>query len=288
MPELPEVQKTVNGLKKVLPGLKIEGVWTDLAVRKPALRHFDSTLKNINFYRRFCKEVIGQKITKVERRAKNILIFLPTGKIILIHMKMTGNLLYGHYTRGDKFIHAVFDLSNNKQLALRDVRKFGKITLLDQIGLKKLAFGPEPLDKNFQFSDFESQLMKKSKGRIKTVLMDQSIIAGVGNIYSDEILWRAGVHPEAMVANIPDVKLKLIFRALKETLRKGIDFGGDSTSDYRNIYDREGKFQLHHKAYQRAGEKCAKIGCKGIIIRKIIGGRSAHFCPEHQKIKWTH
>ncbi|KKR43196.1 MAG: Formamidopyrimidine-DNA glycosylase [Parcubacteria group bacterium GW2011_GWF1_40_6] len=113
--------------------------------------------------------------------------------------------------------------------------------------------------------------------------MDQSVIAGIGNIYSDEILWRTGVHPERKVSSLKGTEIKLIFKAIKETLTKGIDFGGDSMSDYRNIHGLPGKFQLHHEVYRRTGEKCNKRSCAGIIKRKIVNGRSAHFCSVHQK-----
>jgi len=112
--------------------------------------------------------------------------------------------------------------------------------------------------------------------------MDQSIIAGIGNIYSDEILWRAGVHPERKISKLKNNEIKLIFQAIKETLTKGIDFGGDSMSDYRNIHGLPGKFQLHHKAYRRTGERCRKKNCKGFILRKVVNGRSSHFCSIHQ------
>ena len=114
--------------------------------------------------------------------------------------------------------------------------------------------------------------------------MDQSIIAGIGNIYSDEILWRAGVHPSSQVKKIPEKNLKLMFTAMRETLKKGIDFGGDSMSDYRNIKGERGKFQNYHHAYQRTDKACDKPGCRGVIKRMVIGARSAHFCPIHQKL----
>ena len=113
--------------------------------------------------------------------------------------------------------------------------------------------------------------------------MDQAIIAGIGNIYSDEILWRAGIHPERKVSKVAESELKLMFKAIKETLTKGIDFGGDSMSDYRNIEGLPGKFQMHHETYRRTGERCRKKNCKGIIQRKMINGRSAHFCSIHQR-----
>ena len=139
------------------------------------------------------------------------------------------------------------------------------------------------MDKKFTLEKLKECLNKKPNGKIKTILMDQSIIAGIGNIYSDEMLWRAKVNPEQKISKLKDKEIKLMFKAMKEILAKGINFGGDSMSDYRNIHGLPGKFQLHHEAYQRTGEKCRKKGCKGIIKRKVINGRSAHFCSFHQK-----
>jgi formamidopyrimidine-DNA glycosylase len=201
-------------------------------------------------------------------------------------MKLTGYLFYGTNPK-IKFAHVVFTLSNKHFLVFSDARKFGKITLLntkvahDSKHLNNI--GPEPLDKSFDLKKLKECLNKKPNGKIKTVLLDQSIIAGIGNIYSDEILWRANVHPERKVSTLKEKEIELIFKAMKETLKKGIDFGGDSMSDYLNIYGKPGKFQLHHQAYQRTGEKCRKKSCPGTIKRKVINGRSAHFCSVHQK-----
>ncbi len=206
---------------------------------------------------------------------------------------MTGCLFYGK-GKWDKFVHAIFYLldpsttlgAGKKQLAFSDVRKFGKITLLntkeayESKHLKNL--GPEPLEKQFTINNFKLRIKTKPNTKIKTVLLDQTIIAGIGNIYSDEILWQAGIHPKRKVSQITEPELKKIFRAMKTTLQKGIDFGGDSNSDYLNIYGLPGKFQLHHNAYQRAGEKCRKYGCGGVIMREVINSRSAHFCSRHQ------
>lgn len=304
MPELPEVETTTNGLRKTIVGLTIKDVWTDLSTKDKRQKE---AIANPKFFTIFKKEIINKKILSVERRAKNILINISGNKTILVHLKMTGHLLYGKYklTKNkwipgetgplhdpyNRFVHVVFSLSNGKHLAFSDARKFGKITLLDTNtahDTKHLNnIGPEPLDKNFTFEVLKERLNKKPNGKIKTVLMDQSIIAGIGNIYSDEILWRAGVHPETQVSTLlrqgsARQKIELIFRAIKETLAKGIDFGGDSMSDYRNIHGLPGKFQLHHEAYRRTGEKCRKSNCKGIIKRKVVNGRSAHFCSLHQ------
>ena len=114
--------------------------------------------------------------------------------------------------------------------------------------------------------------------------MDPYVIAGIGNIYSDEVLWQSSVHPLSTVSKVPDKNLKEMFKATKELLKKGIDFGGDSMSDYRNIDGERGKFQGEHRAYQLKGKPCSKRGCKGTITRIVAGARGAHFCPVHQTL----
>ena len=314
MPELPEVETTVRGLRSIVVGKKILDVWTDLATKD---KRQSGNIANPKFFPKFRKEIKNKKILSVERRAKNILINLSGNRTILIHMKMTGHLLYGAYSKlkakggklkvvekweprdkgplqdpYNRFLHVVFTLSNGKHLAFSDARKFGKITLIDRKtahDTKHLNnIGPEPLDKKFTLEKFKKALAKRPNGKIKSVLMDQSVIAGIGNIYSDEVLWRAGVRPERRVATLlrqgsVGREIKRIFKAMKTVLSKGIDFGGDSMSDYRNLLGRPGKFQEHHKVYQLTGEKCQKRGCRGIIKRMMINGRSAHFCSAHQK-----
>ena len=215
---------------------------------------------------------------------------------------MTGHLLYGKYSFKDskwvaqedgllkdpfnQFIHFTLSLSNGKTLAFSDMRKFAKVTLFEtdkkesHIDLKHL--GPEPLS-HLTHTLLTTQLSKKPRGLIKTVLMDQSVVAGVGNIYSDEILWMSGIHPERRVETLTNSEIKKIFNAMIEVLETGIELGGDSMSDYRNIYGERGGFQNSHKAYRRTKQACLKKGCDGVIERKIIGGRSAHFCNIHQK-----
>ena len=283
MPELPEVETTVDGLNKTVKGLKIIGVWTEYHNVSQVKK---DDIKNPKFFLYFRKMVKGQKILKANRRAKNILIHLENGYTILAHMKMTGYFIYNP-PRETRYLRLVFNLSNGQQLGFSDLRKFAKITLIKTVELAQSAhlihLGPEPLDKNFKIERLKECLSKKPNGKIKTVLMDQSIIAGIGNIYSDEILWRAGVQPERKAADITEREIKLIFQAIKKILAEGINLGGDSMSDYRNIFGLPGQFQLHHKAYRKTGEKCPKPGCQGVIKRKMVGGRSAHFCSAHQK-----
>jgi formamidopyrimidine-DNA glycosylase len=168
------------------------------------------------------------------------------------------------------------------------VRKFAKITLLDSDNIHNSShlkdIGPEPLFKEFTFDKFEQRLQIKPNGKIKQVLMDQSILAGIGNIYADESLWRSGIHPAALVKNIPINIKRFLCKAIKNTLTKGIDLGGDSMQDYRNVLGLKGKFQEHHGVYQKTGMKCDKRGCRGKIIRIVLGGRGTHLCDAHQKM----
>lgn len=288
MPELPEVETTVTGLKKAIVGLTITDTWTDY---KSAFHKGKDSIKDPRFFSYFKKEVVGKKITDVTRRAKNILVHLSCGHTILVHMKMTGHLLYGNYNRKDpfnRFIHFTLTFSNKKTLELSDMRKFAKVTLIPQNeGLTKTKhladIGPEPLAKAFTFQIFKKQLGLRPNGKIKTVLMDQSIIAGIGNIYSDEALWRSGIHPERLVKSTTETELKKLFTEIISVLKKGIDFGGDSMSDYRNIHGERGSFQEKHQAYRKTNSRCTKPKCPGTIRRKVVNGRSAHFCDTHQK-----
>lgn len=292
-------------MRKYLTGLSIIDAWTDYASKFHANK---DNIQNPAFFARFRNEVKGTKITGADRRGKNVLIRLSNGKTILIHMKMTGHVMYGAYEKRangkeswiatepgplrddpfNKFVHFVLALSNGKAMVLSDMRKFAKVTLIDSNrmdeSLHLSTHGPEPLDKKFGVAELKAAVFKKPNGPVKQVLMNHEVISGIGNIYSDEILWRAGVHPLEKIKDISDKKWPVIHKAMKETLKNGIDFGGDSMSDYRNILGERGKFQNRHRAYRRTGEKCSKLGCTGIIKRIKIGGRSGHFCDTHQKL----
>jgi formamidopyrimidine-DNA glycosylase len=321
MPELPEVQTTVNGINAVAKGLTIIDVWTEYNSHH---YHGSDTIKDPKYFTYFKKNIVDRKILNAERRAKNILIHLSGGFTILIHMKMTGHMMLGQYEfnskghgkHGDKwiphanapqalhdpfnrFIRLVFTLSKRKHLVLSDMRKFAKVTLIETKSVRVSAeqsehltgLGPEPLEPTFTFDTFVEQLQLKTNGKIKPTLMDQTIIAGIGNIYADESLWRAGIHPEERVKNLlgktagkNTTKLKSLYKSIRATLLRGIDFGGDSMSDYRDIYGERGKFQEQHGAYQKTGTRCTRPGCTGTILRKVIDGRSSHFCSLHQKI----
>lgn len=283
MPELPEVQTTVNGLNRFVKGLTIKDVWTDyyseFHLGKP-------NIKDPEYFKKFRTAVIGAKILGAARRAKNVLVQLSNAKTILIHMKLTGYLFYGDCQRKEKFVHVIWKLSSGKCLALSDLRKFAKVTLVDTDKIETSSvlkdLGPEPLEKNFTCQKFQECLLKKPNMKIKQALMDQIIVAGIGNIYSDEMLWRAGIHPLQKVAEIPQAKIKKMYGAMRKILHHSIKIGGDSESDYRNILGQRGNFQNETRAYGREGERCSKPKCRGIIKRIKVASRSAHFCPKHQ------
>ena len=281
MPELPEVQTTVNGLNRTVKGKRIVDIRTSYNSSYHAGK---DNINNPKFFALFKRKVKGQKILKAKRRAKNVLIQLSGEHTIIVHMKMTGHFVYDRpnypFTRLD------LKLDNGKHLALSDMRKFTKVTLVKTAELEQSLhlghLGPEPLHKSFQFPQFKTRLLKQPRGRIKQVLMDQNVISGIGNIYSDEILWYADVHPLSHPDRIPDKNLRAMFKATKKLLQKGISLGGDSMSDYRNIKGEKGRFQNYHHSYRKTGSKCDKRNCRGIIKRIVVGARSAHFCPIHQ------
>lgn len=302
MPELPEVQTTVDGINALVKNKVISHVWTDL--NSPSTRFGDS-IKNPKYFTQFKKRLIGKKIVGASRRAKNILINIKNGKeeeTILIHMKMTGHIMYGSYLYDEKknhwyprvgqtaledpfnrFLHLVITFTNGKQLVLSDVRKFAKVTLVESYEKEFAHLGPEPLDEAFDKQTFLKQIARFPNKSIKTSLMDQRLISGIGNIYSDEILHEAKVLPTHSVKQLSADQLFSIYKYIKPVLSKGVKFGGDSTSDYRNIYGEPGKFQGKHAVYRRTGQSCVRKGCTGLIVRKVINGRSAHFCPVCQK-----
>jgi formamidopyrimidine-DNA glycosylase len=300
MPELPEVQTTVNGINETSTGLTITDVWTNYN----SLSHAGKdNIKNPKYFSKFKKEIVGSKILKSIRLGKNVLIELSNGKTILTHMKMTGHFMYGKYILKSKewipeakegpltdpfnrHLRLVFSLSNGNHLAFSDMRKFAKIFVFNTQDIHTLEdvmhLGPDAVSADCTLKVFIEQLKKKPTSKIKLVLLDQSVIAGIGNIYSDEMLWHAGIHPSSIVKNIPEAKFKPLYEAMQDVLQHGLDFGGDSDSDYRNIHGEPGHFQNKHHAYRHTGERCSKRGCTGTIARLQVAGRSWHFCDTHQ------
>jgi len=292
MPELPEVETTVRSLRKQILGKRIKDVWTDAKklVKKP------------ESFSDFGKEIKNRKIESVSRRAKFIFLGLSGNKKLLVHQKMSGHLLVGEWQRNNgewisksggslqndpynQYIHIVFFLDDGTQLALSTLRKFSKVELWDADELEESKqikkLGPEPLPKDFGFESFKRALNKRRSGKIKQVLMDQSVIAGIGNIYANEILWEAKVSPFKNFTKLSEKELKSIFKAIKRVLKKGIELQGASYSDYRKPSGKKGGFQDWGRVYDREGEDCPR--CEGEIKRKKTGGRSVYFCPHCQE-----
>ncbi|MDD5547904.1 MAG: DNA-formamidopyrimidine glycosylase [Candidatus Pacebacteria bacterium] len=288
MPELPEVQTTVNDLNKKIVGRKITGAWFDWGKTiKSPLREFEKNIK-------------GKKILKVERLAKNILIYLSGDFILLVHQKMTGHLLVGKWKiEGKKvipiepkhiisdpqnrFVHLILFLDNGQMLALSDLRKFAKVILGTKNYMENLPelkeLGPDALE--IRFEDFKN-IVGQKHGKIKQILMDQTAISGIGNIYSDEMLWVAKIHPFKPANKLSEKELKNLYSAMKKVLEKALKLRGTSVSDYRDIEGREGKYADVRYVYQREDEKCQRCGT--MIKRVKMGGRSAHYCPKCQKL----
>lgn len=291
MPELPEVETISKYLDKKITGLTIRDFWID----------WKKMIKSPADLNKFKKEIIGRKILKVYRKGKNILIDLSGNKLLLVHQKMTGHLLIGKWKiekgkaesliagpmqeKVNDYIHAIFYLSNGQELALSDLRKFAKIMAGDKDKIENLPdlkkLGPDPLNTSFKFIKF-LKLIKSKRGKIKQVLMDQNIISGIGNIYSDEILWFAKIHPFVRVEELSEKDLKCIYKYTKEVLREGIKLRGTSISDYRDPEGKAGGYDKIRRVYRREGEKCPR--CKTEIKRLKMGGRSAHYCPKCQQM----
>ncbi|MCP6720096.1 MAG: bifunctional DNA-formamidopyrimidine glycosylase/DNA-(apurinic or apyrimidinic site) lyase [Patescibacteria group bacterium] len=312
MPELPEVETIVRGLNRKLKNRIIKDLWTD----------WPKYFKLPKSEKVFKKHVIGKKITKVSRRGKNVLIHLSDDHLLLIHQKISGHLMVGKWIsslrsqrgttrnnaeslpeawRGQKwipnslkgtlmdpmnrFIRLILFLDNGEMLALSDLRRFAKILcgpreiILNLPDLKNL--GPDPSNLKFTYKVFRN-LFENKKGRIKQVLMDQDFISGLGNIYADEVLWLAKIHPLRRVEKLGEAELKTVYRAIKKILRKALILRGASVSDYRDAAGRRGRYDLVRYAYQRENEPCPR--CKTKIKRLKVGGRSAHFCPKCQRL----
>jgi formamidopyrimidine-DNA glycosylase len=291
MPELPEVETTVNGLKTRVLKRTFVDVWSD----------WEKIVKKPKDFKQFKKEIKNKKIEKIWRRAKNIVFDLSDGYSLLVHQKMTGHLLVGNWELLDgkwkpikegplndpynRFLHLIFYIDNGEMMALSDARKFAKVELwqTDELLNSKefINLGPEPLDKSFT-SEKLKEVLKNKKGKIKQVLMDPSVIAGIGNIYSSEILWQAKINPEKSAAKLSDAELKLLYQDIKKILQLGVNLGGESFSDYRKPDGSKGDFDDERKVYKREGQKC--IRCETKIKRIKFGGRSTFFCPSCQKL----
>lgn len=284
MPELPEVETTVNDLSKAVIGKRIIDLWTDTPKRLSVLTKDRVVLNN-------------KKINGVYRKGKNIILNLSGGIKVLIHQKIAGHILFGEwlFKKGkwipesepliekiNSYIHFVITLNNGKMIAISDPRKFAKMEIWDGEELnRKLSvdIGPDPME--VESVEFGERITKKGS-IIKTVLMNQSVISGVGNIYSDEILWDARISPYRRPKNIDSQEMAKLFKSTQKILVKAIELKGDSMSDYRLIDGTKGGYQSEHKVYGREGLLCLRKD-GGTIERRKLGSRSLRFCPVCQK-----
>lgn len=283
MPELPEVETIKEELNRRTKGKKIIGVkvlWSGIV--KTSLKKFAGALMNA-------------KIAGVERRAKILVMPLENGFTILMHLKMTGQLIYDlrftvHSSRKIlqepkyKYARIIFFFKNRGALIFNDLRKFAYVKLVpnnrigDIIGKEKL--GPEPLTNDFTLEKFQDMLKKYPKRRIKQFLMDQMIIAGIGNIYADEICFYAKVAPVKQASDLTKGEIKLIFEGIKKILSRAIELRGSSVENYVDASGKKGNYAKELKVYDREDEKC--FHCPGKIKRIKLGGRSSFFCPSCQ------
>ena len=274
MPELPEVETVVRGLQKVLPGRRIVEVRlgkTDFIEDPAALE----------------RELPGSRIAAVRRYGKFLVFDLesPAGRshkpALLIHLGMTGQLIT---CAPDASIaphtHAFFVLDDGRELRYKDPRRFGNMQMVVQGNGSPLgSLGPDPLEA--AETEFVEQL-RGHRARIKALLLDQSVLRGMGNIYADESLWRARINPMRLASSLKEAELRQLYRAVQTILKEAIRLRGSSISDYVDCSGERGEFQLKHRVYQREGKKCVR--CKTLIRRVIVAGRSSHFCPHCQPI----
>ena len=278
MPELPEVESVRLGLVPVLEGRKLVRV----EARRPDLR--------IAFPPRFAERLTGRRVERLERRAKYILAHLDRGEILLIHLGMSGRFFVdmqrSNATGSGAHDHVMFETDRGARVVYSDHRRFGLMTLLaasDRDSHKLLkGLGPEPLTADFSVAHLLAAL-KGKRTPIKAALLDQRVVAGLGNIYVCEALFGAGVSPKRIAAKVTRDQAKRLVAAIRTVLKDAIAAGGSTLRDYRKADGELGYFQHKFRVYDREGERCSKRGCRGRIKRIVQAGRSTFFCPGCQR-----
>ena len=283
MPELPEVETVKAGIAPVMEGHVI----AQAQVNRPDLRW--------PFPDRMAERLSGQRVLGLRRRSKYILVDLDSAETLLIHLGMSGRMLISGHTVGDfhhvhpapaKHDHVVFEMDSGVRITFNDARRFGAMDLMqtatqdDHWLIRDL--GPEPLGNAFN----ESYLISRLAGRntpIKSALLDQRIVSGLGNIYVCEVLFRAGIHPKRKAGQISAKRVASLVPLIRQVLSEAIAAGGSSLRDYRQSDGELGYFQHVFQVYDREGEQCATHGCDRVIQRIVQSGRSSFFCPQCQR-----
>jgi formamidopyrimidine-DNA glycosylase len=294
MPELPEVETVARDLQRWVAGATI----ADADVR------WERTIRHPQPGERFAAELRGATISRVGRRAKSVLLHLADGRVMTVALRMTGALIVAAPgTPDDRYVRVVFRLADGRELRYRDVRKFGRIGLWERGGVPRprrrgsarrrvaekrapyrvgdvfARHGPEPLAHSFSAARLAARLKGRS-ARLKTLLLDQTFIAGVGNIYADEALWRARLHPLRAADTLTPEEVRRLHRAVRAVLRQGIVNRGASFADYVGADGEPGDNAERLAVYRRTGEPCLRCGRP--ISRILVGQRSTHFCPHCQ------
>jgi formamidopyrimidine-DNA glycosylase len=288
MSELPEVETIRLGLAKLLPGLVIADVRHDWPKSFP------------NAPADAARFMVGAKIKHVHRRAKVLLIELSSNYSLVIHLKMTGQLVFvgkerfgaGHPNQdlvGElpaKATRVTIDFKNGSQLFFNDQRKFGWMRLLPTIEVPEIDFfkkvGPEPLEDDFTAHQFIDRVMRRKNTNIKAAILDQTVIAGIGNIYADEGLWGAKIHPATIVSQVPKAKLVALYSSLRAVLKLSIEKGGSSDRNYVDAKGQRGSYLAFANVFRKDGQPCPRCGT---TIEKIrVAGRGTHYCPHCQKV----
>jgi formamidopyrimidine-DNA glycosylase len=290
MPELPEVETVKRGLSRLITGLVIAGVSHD----NP--KSFPNAPADVE------KFLIDAEIVEVTRRAKVLLIELSTKYSLVIHLKMTGQMVYrstdggprfgaGHPNDSlvgelpDKTTRVTLVLSNGANVYFNDQRKFGWVRLVPTAEIPMIDFfkkvGPEPLAEDFSWQVLRERLQRRRNTNIKAALLDQSVIAGIGNIYADESLWGAKISPTTLVKDVPEAKIQALHKALRDVLQLSIDKGGSTDQHYVDAEGKRGKYLTFASVFRREGQPCPR--CGAIIEKSRVAGRGTHTCPQCQK-----
>jgi formamidopyrimidine-DNA glycosylase len=269
MPELPEVETTVRALRQPLNGRTVTGMQNDWPKHlvSPPLAEFRQRIQNKTFH-------------SVERRGKYLIFNMTEPETMLIHLKMSGHLaVVSAEEPADKHVHTIFELDNGTELRFRDIRKFGRVYLLHDPQSVLGQLGPEPLSDEFT-ADLLHNLLQKRKRILKPLLLDQTFVAGVGNIYADEALHYAAIRPTRISDSLSKSESAALHAGIQKALNLGISREGASIDNYRKPDGSRGDMQNVLVAYSRTGEPCYR--CGGIIERIVLGSRSTHFCPHCQ------
>jgi len=276
MPELPEVETVVRALRKPLIGRTVTGFWFDWP------RTIGSPDPD-----QFAARVHGQTFRRIERRAKYIVCHLDD-ELLIVHLKMTGRLYVTpaeSVQNDDRWLHFKLPLDNGHELRFSDARKFGKVYLSQDfasVSPGAANLGPEPLEDTFTVDDFRARLVGRST-ILKALLLDQSFIAGVGNIYADEALFRAKLHPLRKANGLSAAESALLYQTVREALLAGIVYEGASINWYRKPDGTQGESQKHFYAYGREGQPCLVCGTPLLKIR--VAQRGTHYCPSCQPLE---